>query len=194
MDEPTNHLDIPSREILTDALEAYHGTLCFITHDRTLIQQIANKIIEIKNGQVQIFTGNYENYLYQKETSSQVNAESIQNLKPVSAKKNQGRRQKQTEAELRNRFYGESSGLRNRITEIEAELSRLEARLKEAENQFADPEHYQDSTRIVDTINEHRSLQENIRLLTEEWERFSEEYGRLESEYNQLTNSTQTRP
>ena len=193
MDEPTNHLDIPSREILTDALEAYRGTLCFITHDRTLIQQIANKIIEIRNGQLQVFLGNYDSYLYQKETPSEDSKESLQTLRTVSIQKNQRHQQKQTEAELRNRLYRESSGLRNRITEIEAELSRLETRLKEAENQFADREHYQDSTRVVANINEHRSLQENIRLLTEEWERLSEESDRLESEYNQLKRSTENR-
>ena len=190
MDEPTNHLDIPSREILTDALEAYRGTLCFITHDRTLIQQIANKIIEIRNGQLQVFLGNYDSYLYQKETPSEDSKESLQTLRTVSIQKNQRHQQKQTEAELRNRLYRESSGLRNRIAEIEAELFSLETRLKEAENQFTDREHYQDSTRVIATINEHRSLQENIHRLTEEWERLFEENDRLESEYNQLKRST----
>ena len=62
MDEPTNHLDIISREILADALSDYKGTICFITHDRTLINQVANKIIDVTGGKPRILEVNLQDY------------------------------------------------------------------------------------------------------------------------------------
>lgn len=63
LDEPTNHLDIPAKEMLEDALKNYEGTVIIVSHDRYFISQVANKIVEIREGELRLYRGNYEYYL-----------------------------------------------------------------------------------------------------------------------------------
>ena len=62
LDEPTNNLDIPSAEVLEDVLAEFEGTILVISHDRYFLDRVANKIIEIENGQVKEYVGNYSEY------------------------------------------------------------------------------------------------------------------------------------
>ncbi|MCU0565330.1 MAG: ATP-binding cassette domain-containing protein [Oculatellaceae cyanobacterium Prado106] len=63
LDEPTNHLDIPAKEMLEDALKDYDGTAILVSHDRYFISQVANKIVEIRDGELRLYRGDYHYYL-----------------------------------------------------------------------------------------------------------------------------------
>src|ERR1700757_1375741 len=67
LDEPTNHLDLRAKDVLLDALMKYTGTVVFVSHDRYFIDKLATRVFEIGDGKVEIYPGNYEDYLWRKQ-------------------------------------------------------------------------------------------------------------------------------
>ncbi|CAN1213344.1 ABC-F family ATP-binding cassette domain-containing protein [Tumidithrix helvetica PCC 7403] len=63
LDEPTNHLDIPAKEMLEEALKNYEGTVAIVSHDRYFISRVANKIVEVRDGELRVYAGDYNYYL-----------------------------------------------------------------------------------------------------------------------------------
>jgi ATP-binding cassette subfamily F protein 3 len=189
MDEPTNHLDINSREMLTDALDAYHGTLCFITHDRTVIREIANKIVEIRDGIPVIYQGNYDEYLDWKERPAQEQTGGLQpkrsaitvDMTPRDIQK----QRKIVEGELRNNYFKVSSPLKKRVAEIEAELAALEVEFQALETYFATPEAYGDSADITIKTKRHHELKNTISRLADEWARLSNDSEQKNREFEE---------
>lgn len=97
LDEPTNHLDIPAKEMLEDALRNYDGTAIVISHDRYFISRIANKIVEIRDGELRLYRGDYHYYL-EKVAAEKQQAELVA-LEAEKAAKVAAKRAKQKEKE-----------------------------------------------------------------------------------------------
>ncbi len=70
LDEPTNHLDMRAKDVLLDALLKYTGTVVFVSHDRYFIDKLATRVFEVADGHVHIYPGNYEDYLWRKQQST----------------------------------------------------------------------------------------------------------------------------
>jgi len=66
LDEPTNHLDMRAKDVLLRSLQDYTGTVVFVSHDRYFIDKLATRVVEVENGRINVYPGNYEDYLWRK--------------------------------------------------------------------------------------------------------------------------------
>jgi ATP-binding cassette subfamily F protein 3 len=72
LDEPTNHLDIPAKQMLEDALIAYEGAALLVSHDRYFISRVANRIVELRDGELVLYRGDYGYYLDKKDEEAEL--------------------------------------------------------------------------------------------------------------------------
>jgi ATP-binding cassette subfamily F protein 3 len=102
LDEPTNHLDIPAKETLEAALKQYEGTVLIVSHDRYFISQVANKIVEIRDGELRLYRGDYHYYLdkiaAEKEEARRQVAEAERAAKQSAKRRRQKEKQQEKAA------------------------------------------------------------------------------------------------
>src|SRR5947209_6356777 len=127
LDEPTNHLDMRAKGVLLNALSEYTGTVLFVSHDRYFIDRLATRVFEIGDGQVRIYPGNYEDYLWRKEAEAAGLDHPLQGL---SSNGNGGAQEPVEPAAPKKRLNPmKLKQLQDRAGELESRISELEAEI-----------------------------------------------------------------
>lgn len=125
LDEPTNHLDIASREALERALENYGGTMIVVTHDRYLINRLADKVLYMDNGVVSEHIGGYDELMEDLERKK---VETVVEAEAQRPRQNDYRAQKERQSAI-NRQKGEVRRSEERIAALEGEIAAMEKEL-----------------------------------------------------------------
>lgn len=161
LDEPTNHMDIIGKETLEKLLMDFSGTVIVVSHDRYLINRVAKSLIVFENGGVRYFDGTFDEY----EEKEKETAEEVAKEKPEKTKKTGGERYVESKEEARRKHRVEF--LEKKITALEEELSRVQAKLD-------DETVNTDYKKVMAVEEEIKKIEEKLDPLITEWTELSE--------------------
>src|SRR5436190_5985082 len=168
LDEPTNHLDMRAKDVLLEALSKYTGTVVFVSHDRYFIDKLATRVFEVGNGQVEVYPGNYEDYLWRKQGGAETLQKTVS--LPSDAPPTNGN-QKTATAQTKRLNPIKRKQMEQRVHELEADIQRLEAGITDCEAALQTFVSAEETERRGRELHQHRSELQN-RL--SEWEQLSE--------------------
>ncbi len=171
MDEPTNHLDMRSKEMLIDSLEYYDGTLLIVSHDRYFLDSLVNKVVEIKNGSLQLYLGTYAEYLEKAEKI----LETERKEEAAARQKKQSTTPKISEKEIEQTKKNVAVKKdKKRIEEIEQKINRLEHKKESLETMMATEDFYKKSQEETGKVLDgYHTLCNELNTLFAEWEQNS---------------------
>jgi len=188
LDEPTNHLDLRAKDVLLNALVEYTGTVVFVSHDRYFIDKLATRVFEVGDGKIEVYPGNYEDYLWRKQGGSQA-VPTLEDVPGVSAKAgagapllaavprsgHNGNRGAETpgpvEASKKRLNPIKRKQLEDRVHELEEEISRVEASIADCETQLQNFVSADESQRQSQQLDQHKA---SHAALLHEWEDLGE--------------------
>ncbi|MBX3474209.1 MAG: ABC-F family ATP-binding cassette domain-containing protein [Planctomycetes bacterium] len=175
LDEPTNHLDIQACEQLEEMLEEYEGTLLVISHDRYFLDKLVNRVVELKDQQLQVFEGSFAQWWQQRHQQAQEGRKGALQLHSQAKAFEQSAGAAQREAQKAHQR--EQHRLRTQIKAIEGKIERLEARQKELEQKLAEAFSAQGTQSAHEAAHIHAAFEatrKEIADLYTEWEALAE--------------------
>ena len=169
MDEPTNHLDMYSIDILKKALLNFDGTLIIISHDRSFLNGLTNKVFEFKDKSIKEYIGGIDFFLETNNLSRLSELDQFTKLqKNIDKKRNSAQKiayltRKENERELRK--------LKNKISKLESEITFIENKKKKLDTDLSDPEKFKQITKEKDFYLNYDKEQKKLLSKEKEWER-----------------------
>ena len=162
MDEPTNHLDIKSKNVLKDALISFEGTLILVSHDRDFLQGLTNKVYEFKDHKIREYLGDIDFYLEQRKVENlrEVEKRDVVKNVPKENKKDNYQNQKKLKS------------LNNKLSNVEATISKLEKEIKDADAQLAS--NYEKMAR-PEFFETYEKKKKELEQTMKKWEEITEE-------------------
>ncbi|HWT67090.1 MAG TPA: ABC-F family ATP-binding cassette domain-containing protein, partial [Terracidiphilus sp.] len=176
LDEPTNHLDMRAKDVLLDAIDAFSGTVVFVSHDRYFIDRLATRVIEVENCAITSYEGNYEDYLRRKEALALGTAaaapERKESREPAPASASAGTtiviEGGPEDAGKKKRLNPiKQKQMEERCVFLEEEVPRVEASLTSTEQQLGVYVSVEETQRLTQLAE---NLREQLNALTAEWE------------------------
>ena len=170
LDEPTNHLDMRAKEVLLPALLEFEGTMVFVSHDRYFIDRLANKVIHIEDGDVEVYPGGYEDFLWSRQRRAEDESE-----RPAPASQSETpppRAARQVAGKRRMNPY-RAEKIRVRISAIEDELEGLEEACDKLQAELATAG--SDDILRQRVLHELEASQQQMQRHEDEWTELSEQ-------------------
>jgi ATP-binding cassette subfamily F protein 3 len=161
LDEPTNHLDLESREALEAALEAFPATVLLVSHDRALLDAVAERTLAIEDGTIRSYDGGWADYVQAREARAAASH-------PVTGTGEPARQAKSKRAEPVT-GTGSEPTRRGELARVEGEIARLEETVSDLERRLADD--WSD----VDLLAAHRTARDELQALLDRWETLFEQ-------------------
>jgi len=179
MDEPTNHLDLESAEALADALASFDGTLVFASHNRSFVNRLATRILNVEGGTVDDYPGTLADYMERcarLAAGDGARAEQAQTERVAAPPKPRPAPRSREEDKRRRAARRD---VERRVGEYEARIAELEAAQAERSAVLSRPETYADVSRYEALLGEYRHDQQKLEELLARWETAQSELGGL---------------
>ena len=161
LDEPTNHLDIPAKEAVEEAILSFPGTFLTVSHDRYFLDKVANCMVELADGKLKEYAGNYSYYREKQLAENKVlaAAQLVITRAEASVKKQEKPRQRTSDGE---------KNLKS-LQKLEGEIAMLEAEVKEIEYRLNDPASHVDQTASQQLADQYSKAQADLAERYDTW-------------------------